>query len=189
MYYLKDLTVPEYRAIARDYILSILRTVESEDFLVLDQGCADCSADIDRFVDYFGPLKTIWCYRDPRDIFVAAQRARENKEEGNVPNDPVAFVKWYRRALEQFLPLKHKSLLLFRFEDLIMDYDKTVAMIEQYLGLRPEDHVSPKKYFIPAESFARSIGLWKTYPGKEAIAHIKSELADFCYKDDCECPN
>lgn len=188
VYYLKDMTVSEYRTIAREYIQALLRTVESEDFLVLDQGCADCSADIDRFVDYFGPLKTIWCYRDPRDIFAAAQRARLNREEGNVPNDPIAFVKWYRRALEHFLDLKHASFLMFRFEDLIMDYEKTVSMIEKHLGLRPEDHISPKKYFVPAKSFAWSIGLWKNCPEKDAIAYIKNELADFCYKDDCVCP-
>ena len=188
VYYLKDLTVSEYRAIARDYILSILRTVESEDFLVLDQGCADCSADIERFVEYFGPLKTIWCYRDPRDIYAAAQQARLNNEEGNVPNDPVYFVEWYLRALKPFVGLKHDALLLFRFEDLIMEYEKTVSMIEKYLGLRPEDHVFPKKYFIPSESFVRSIGLWKNWPEKEAIAYIKKELPQYCYRDECECP-
>ncbi len=188
VYYLKDLTVPEYRAIARDYIQSILQTVESEDFLVLDQGCADCSADMDRFVDYFGTLKAIWCYRDPRDIFAAAQQARINNEEGNVPNDPTYFVKWYLRALEPFIGQKHEALLVFRFEDLIMEYEKTVSMIEKFLGLRPEDHVWPKKYFIPAKSFAWSIGLWKTWPEKEAIAYIKKELSDYCYRDDCECP-
>jgi hypothetical protein len=188
VYYLKDLTVPEYRAIAREYILSILRTVESEDFLILDQGCADCSADIERFVEYFGPLKAIWCYRDPRDIYAAAQQARVNEEEGNVPNDPVYFVKWYLRALEPFAGLKHESLLVFRFEDMIMEYEKTVSMIEKFLGLKPEDHVFPKKYFIPAESFVRSIGLWKTWPEKEAIAYVKKELPQYCYRDDCECP-
>jgi len=187
VYYLKDLSVEAYRRVAHEYITSILQTVESEDFLVLDQGCVDCSADIDRFIDYFGPLKTIWCYRDPRDIFSVAQLYRDR--EGNVPHEPDAFIAWYKRALEPFAGIKHDSLLLFRFEDLIMDYDKTVSQIEQYLGLSPQDHVWPKKYFIPKESFVRSIGRWKDHPNRNEIEYIKRELKDYCYLDDCVFPS
>jgi len=185
VYYLKDLSIAEYRAIAREYIEEAMRTVESKDYLVLDQGCADCSSDFDRFQDYFGPLKAIWCYRDPRDVYAICMK---HKYEGCVPEDAETFIEWYKTRLAPFWGKTDDRYLMFQFEDLIMDYDATVAKIEAYLGLSASDHIAPRKYFKPAESFVRSIGIWRNEPNQEAVRKIRQALPEFCYRDDCVCP-
>ena len=41
IYYLKDISVSEYRKIAKQYILSFFKTISSQDFLILDAILSD----------------------------------------------------------------------------------------------------------------------------------------------------
>lgn len=180
VYYLKELTPMEYRAIAAEYIRDVLNLVESDKFLVMDQGCADGSSDVKRFRDYFGPLKMIYVWRDPRDVYSASSAARGCV--GFIPEKPVEFVAWYKRGIGCFDGVKDDNLLLVRFEDLVMDYDRVVAEIEQFLGLNPSDHIAQKKYFTPSMSYDWSVGRWQFDPDQEGIKYIESQLPQYCWQ-------
>ena len=46
----------------------------------------------------------------------------------------------------------HPRILRIWFEDLVYRYDETVAKIEAFTGLTPQQHVAPKSRFDPARS-------------------------------------
>ena len=188
VFYLKDLTTAEFRVIASRYVRKILSAIESEEIMLLDQGSADFTNDIDRMRDYFGPdMISVYTWRDPRDVFTAANVARElGREQGMVPEDPESFVRWYKSMHRELLGYKHDHLLVVRFEDLIFDYDAIVKQVEEACHLKPEEHVRPKALFNPPESLAVSVGLWREYSekseeNKRQIEYIFKALPDFCY--------
>ena len=185
IFFLKEMSVLEYRKLAAKYIRAILSQVEARDCLLMDQGCADCSADLDRFGDYFGPFKAIYTYRDPRDVFASAYLACQRGEErGHIPSDPAVFVRWYKRALEPFRGISHPNLMLVRFEDLVIDSDKVIQQIESFLGFTKSDHVHANTLFVPEESCAVSMGLWRDFPDQNQIHYIGERLSEFCFNRD-----
>jgi hypothetical protein len=177
LYYLKDLSVAEYREIAKGYILSVLKTIESKEYLVLDQFCGDGSTDMERKQAYAGPFKKICVYRDPRDVYATGYIL----EEHWIPKDPNDFIDWYRYAHEGFIR-DHDSpdIVTVRFEDLVLQYSITVTKVLHFLDIDKDKHIHPKKYFNP-EISKKNIGLWKSFPDQDSIDLIYRELRDFCY--------
>ena len=73
--------------------------------------------------------------RDPRDVFALNKYVW--KEQGNpvpLPFDVDAFCAYYRRMREAERPVDSSSVLRIRFEDLVLDYDSTVAKLEAFVG-------------------------------------------------------
>lgn len=177
IYALKDLTVKEYREIAREYVKSILNIINSKDFLVLDQFLSERSADFEKYHDYVGDYKQITVYRDPRDVYVTGRLINARW----IPKDKEEFVKGYDGDLiKKYIETKSKYSLVVRFEDLVLDYDNTVPKILDFLGLKKENHVAPKTQFRPEYSI-RNIGMYKNYEDKETIDYIEENLKEFCY--------
>lgn len=181
LYYLKNITVEEYRKLARQYIYDMLKNVESEEYLVLDQGSADYNCDLKKAKDYFGEdSKHIFVWRDPRDVFT--RRFNIRYTEGCIPHKVDDFIRWYRNFLPNFQNIKSDNMLLLRFEDLITKYDETKSQIEKFLNLDPKDHTHPLTLLKPAESQAYSIGIWKKYPYQDEIMKVKKELKEYCFE-------
>ena len=177
LYYLNDLSVEEYREIAKGYILSVLQTLESKEYLVLDQFCADGSPDMGIKEEYIGPFKKICVYRDPRDVYVTGCLL----EEHWIPKKPHDFVAWYRYNLKGFVSTqKSSSMMVVRFEELVLQYSITVTKVLRFLGIDEDKHIHPKKYFNP-EISKKNIGLWKSFANQDSIDLIYRELRDFCY--------
>lgn len=179
LYYLKDIDIAEYRKRARDYLTEVLRRIDSEDCLVLDQATSDDCFDISRYREYFGPIKTVFVWRDPSEVYAASQMYENN--EAFFPKAPDEYVVWYREVLQRALSTKHDMWLAVRFEDLLYSYEEQVSRIERFLGLRPECHVRKFSSFVPEQSIARSMGHWRRYPDREAIQTIREGLKEFCY--------
>lgn len=178
IYYLKDLNVEEYIKIASKYIENVLNTVESKEYLVLDQFMSDDEADLERMVKYLGKkAKCIAVYRDPRDVYATALQLNVPW----IPHDVKTFVKWYSYSLPKYAKVKHDNFLMLRFEDLIFDYDDSVDKITEFLCLDKACHVKRQSYFVPSIS-SKNVGLYKDYCPKEAIEYIETELGDYCYK-------
>lgn len=181
VYHLKDLTVEEYRKLAAEYIQDVLHLCESNEVLVLDQGTADGSADIARIKEYFGSVKMVYFWRDPRDVFVAANEGRH--VDGYIPANPDEFVGWYLRGVGRFKNVNDQDVLLVRLENLVMHYDETVARIERFIGLTPEDHVLKKKFFVPSISYDWGTGRWRDYFDQAAIRRIEELIPEYCYSE------
>lgn len=188
VFYLKDMSVKDFRRLAAEYLKNIFSALEAKEILLLDQASADFTNDIDRMRDYFGPdMISVYTWRDPRDVYTSNMIARSaTNEDGYVPEIPEDFVRWYKHMHRELLGYEHPNLLVIRFEDLILDYENTVKRVEQACRLLSADHVAPKTLFNPAESLAVSVGLWREYSEMghaqaQAIEYIFNELKEYCY--------
>ena len=177
MFWLKTMDGSCYRRIASEYVKSFLRLIPSEKILVLDQAVSDCTADMDKYSDYFGPLKLIASYRDPRDVYATGI----SRKEFWIPQDPKVFVKWYMRQINPYLTMRRNDFLLLRFEDLVCDYFATIKKIENFIGLTASDHIRNKKAFDPDVSI-KNVGCYKRCSSVNAIEVITNELREYCYE-------
>lgn len=178
MYYLKNLTIREYRELAHGYLQKLLRLIVTDDWLVLDQATSDATFDIDKYRTYFGPIKNIFVWRDPREVYAASQMYAGN--QAFFPKDPNEFVVVYRDTISRALAVKDPDFLTVHFDSLLYHYDQEIARIEAFLGLTPGQHVRKQTRFVPEQSIARSIGHWQRYPDQACIAIIQSGLQEFC---------
>lgn len=134
----------------RDYCAMVNR--DNSPVLLLDHLLFPHNAyKIDNYFD--DDFRLIIVERDVRDMFVLCKYVWARMGiQSPYPSDPEAFLQLWNamRASEQ--RLDHPHILRVQFEDLIYDYDRTVAKIEAFVGLRPEQHIRPKESFDPAKS-------------------------------------
>lgn len=125
---------------------------------------------------YFHEARSIIVDRDPRDNYVAGLWYRPTR----LP--PELFAKRYRlyRELGQRHPDPPGRVMRLRFEDLVLDYGKTLPRILDFLGEDPAAQVEPRRYFDPAVS-AKNVGIWRSHPDQAAITMIKDALPEFCH--------
>ena len=177
-YYLKELSVDEYIQIAAEYIKDFLKTIESKEYIVLDQFMSDCNADFEKIFKYLGPCaKCIAVYRDPRDVW--ATGAQLNVPW--IPRDAETFVKWYKYSVQVYKNASHSAFLMIRFEDFIFDYENSVRKVCEFLSLDEKCHVKKREYFVPEISM-KNVGLYKQYSSSDVLEYIEKELSEFCYK-------
>lgn len=173
---IRQLSVSEFRSFAHEYVWKVLDILTSEQMIVLDQAVSDCTADIAKYRDYMRPLKCIAVYRDPRDSYATGRILKECW----MAYDPKGYAELLRHSLEPYLKLHDKDFLMLRFEDLVMDYERTVAEIEGFLGLSSKAHVFPKASFDPAIS-AKNVGIYKTFCDQEAVSIVAKVIPECLY--------
>ena len=178
---LKNISIDEYRVIARRYLRKVIGMClcagNGGRCIVLDQATSDGTADIDKYIDFLGPHKEIAVWRDPRDVYATGRFLNEDW----IPDVPHVFCEWYRRRVSKYVDLKHPDFMLLRFEDLVLRYDKIMAMIEDFLGVKSDAHRKMRKFFNPDVS-CRNVGLYKRLDNKSAIETIERELPNFLDK-------
>jgi len=129
-----------------------------------------------RALRYFHSAKCILVDRDPRDCYVDGLWYRPVA----LPvNEFIKRFRLYRRKAHQ-----HEDppqILRLQFEDLVMDYDRTVKRVLDFLGEGPSVHVQPRRYFDPSIS-CKNVGKWKNYEKPAEIERIYRELKEFCYE-------
>lgn len=132
---------------------------------------------------YFENGKLIIVDRDPRDMFVD-----DIVNWGNFPDGDVDLLEAGRRFVirhKAMRPnrLEHDDVLYLKFEELVLNYDETVAQIIRFLELDNSFHIKKKLYFDPNVS-SKNIGIWKKYYGdfKEALDLISEELSAYCFE-------
>ena len=180
IFFLKPLTIEEFQNIAREYIDSFLKTIESKEYLVLDQFISTSVADIEHKLKYLKNAKVICVYRDPRDVYVTGIKLSENW----IPKDYEVFVKWYlSRGVKSYLEDNNPNKLMLRFEDVVLKYDIVSKQINEFLGLAEDNHIHKKEYFNPQVSI-KNIGLYKDFENQTAIKYIEDNLSEYCYNLD-----
>lgn len=179
LYVLKKMTKEEFIDKANKYITSFLSTIESKEFLVLDQMIQDCDNDLDKKIKYCGDLKNICVWRDPRDIYATGLM----KKELWIPQNPKDFVKWFldNRGFRECLQTPHPNKLVIRFEDLVINPHEVTAQVNKFLGLDVKNHINKQQFFTP-ELSKQNIGLWKKLPNKEDVTYIYNQLQEYCYE-------
>ncbi len=182
IYYLKNLTVKEYRSIAKEYISKFLKSIESKEFLVCDQMLTLSKPETDRLLDYFGDFKQICVYRDPRDMYVTGVTRNDTNWMAKNPHD---FVKWFahRGVPAYFHAEPHPNRLLIRFEDFVLNYDEVSKQINEFVGIDESKHTYKQQYFNPDIS-RKNIGIYKNYEKQDEIQYIEKELKEYCYYEE-----
>lgn len=173
---IRQLSVPEYRLFAHEYVSKVLNIITSEKLIVLDQAVSDCTGDMDKYRDYLGPVKCIAVYRDPRDSYATGRILNECW----MASDPKGYVEILRQALRPYWKLKDKDFLLLRFEDLVKNYDHTVLEIERFLGLSSDAHAFKKSGFDP-EISAKNVGIHKSYGDQESVSIVAEMMPECLY--------
>lgn len=177
--FLRPLDLNSFRKLGNRFMTDLLDILydENKTILVADQLFSDYEYNVIKNKQYIPNLKTIFVYRDPRDIYIYAKK-------NNIPWIPTQcvndYIKWYK-IITRYLDCNDPDILCIRFEDLIYKYDLVVKQIEEYLEFSNGLHDSKFMNFNPKKS-AVNIGLWKQMPLFAADCDlIYSELTSLCY--------
>lgn len=179
IFYLKKQSVEEFQGKCRNLLNVIFNRIETDHkILAVDQLGSDCEFKIERNKKYIPNLKTIMVTRDPRDLYVWAKHIDcEWIAHDSVEN----FIRWYEIYYHNVnYDNNGKDYLIVRYEELIWDYDHTIASIEKYLGLSAEEHLSKFSCFDPKLS-SKYTKLYKKHPEcAEDIKLIENKLKTYC---------
>lgn len=106
---------------------------------------------MDRFFD--DDFRLIIVDRDVRDLYVLCKYVWPRLNvSAPYPREKDAFLTLWNRIRGAERPCDSEKVLRVHFEDLIYRYEETVARIEAFVGLTPEQHIAPKSRFDPARS-------------------------------------
>lgn len=173
-----DFTKEEYYLLCQRFLYSIfnLQYNGKRRFLVLDQAVPVTKLGVAYCKNFIPNMKNVVVWRDPRDRYVIAKR--QNIQW--MPHDTVAQFIEHTKSLYSPMDINSNEYLAIRFEDLILDYDKTVAKIEKYLNLGK--HKRPMSCLDTSIS-CKNIGMWETATDipKEDFDIIFKELKKYCY--------
>ena len=169
----------------RDYIDSLFvnyMSIEKINTLVLDQAIPP--TNIIGTSKYFKNIKIIIVDRDPRDIYVNMIRGRGLLGPELIKRDSVdKYIKWHTLMRKMSKNDKNnkdilKKVIRLNFEDLVLDYDSSVAKIFDFIGVNGV-HSQKYKFFNPNAS-AANIGLWKEYHNQEVMQEIANMIPEYC---------
>ena len=74
----------------------------------------------------------------------------------------------------------HARIVYVWYEDLVLNYDKTVQELFTRVGINSSLHTKKKKFFNPVQS-SKNVGIWKKIRNSEEIKLIEKELKDHLY--------
>lgn len=195
-YFMQDVYLVEsenFNLETKKYIDSLFREVvkNDTDYVVFNNALEPTSKDC---LDIIENLKNIVVVRDPRDIFVSGINSyklqKQDKELIAFDNDGLnksflatdeidTFVLRFDTYIKKLLKKSDKYLLI-KFEDLVLEYEKTLSVVFDFLGIPQSYHTAKGRYFRP-ELSQNNIGLWKKYSNKKEINYIESSLRNYCY--------
>ncbi|MDY6875228.1 MAG: sulfotransferase [Chloroflexota bacterium] len=166
-------------SITREYLDNLinLRVHDSKiRNVIIDEGFA--SLNPFRILNYFYSAKSIIAHRDPRDTFVNALKYSFRF----IPRDVENFIKWYEHMQIQSERGSGNDdrILRIHFEDLVLDYEKTVSKILFFLSTDESAHIRKRRFFNPDVSM-ENVGLWKQYENQDEVERIYTSLARYCY--------
>jgi hypothetical protein len=169
----------QFRSLTRNFIKTFLDVFyeNGKDTLLLNHFFTDHEFDIDRCNSYLPNVRIIALYRDPRDVYYYA--CKKNVEW--IAHESVEqFVRWCKITYKKF-DIEAKEYFPLRFEDLVLKYDETVQLLEEFIGLKSEDHIHRREYLNPDVS-KNNIGIWKSdVKLKDDMVYIERELSYLCY--------
>jgi hypothetical protein len=131
--------------------------------------------------------------RDPRDIYVSGlgQAQAKGSDRGLLApdndgvnksflatDDLAFFAKRFEFLHRHLYSGADPRVLRIRFEDLVLDYQRTVDRVLAFLGLPPSAHARKGSRFRP-ELSRKNIGTWRTYSRAEDIRFLEGALAGF----------
>ena len=124
--------------------------------------------------------------RDIRDLFVLCKYVWVGMGfESPYPSDAEAFLKHRINMKKAEKKSDNPNILYINFEDLVYKYDETVAKIEKFVGLKPEQHINPRTRFIPENSINNTQNFLIEKEWEEEVKifeTLKDEIYDFPFE-------
>ena len=154
--------------------------------------------NLDYWPQVLRPFKLILIYRDPRDQFTdllnnhhlfldyySAPTGGIAEIYGGDRQGAFAYnidaIKARLKAIDEIIyKLEEDEVLLVNFNHLAKDYDLQKKRIENFLGLKPEDHNQEFKFFNPEVS-SKNVGIHKNKLNTDDLEQL-SELIDWYEK-------
>ncbi len=179
--YYTAISETEFVTKTREFVDALLKSVLPEKYSIIMVDQMIPPTNTDRYVRYFDDVRAIVVDRDPRDLYLLE---KIKWQWGIIPTDNVEdFVKWFlitRKYSDSKYDTSGKVYRL-QFEDLVYRYEDTVNSLFEFVGIRKEDHISPKKYFNPLIS-VHNTRLFKEYTAyQKDIDYIERYLSDYLY--------
>lgn len=137
-------------------------------------------------LDMLDHTKLIVVDRDPRDHYIdlknSGRLGKIIKMYANYSSDEVQnYIQWYKLRREGFYNNNDsENILVVRFEDLVLQYDKVLKNISTFLDDKSLLRQNNQAYFKPASAMNK-VGMWKCYEHRDKITRIQKELFQYCY--------
>ena len=155
--------------------------VENKRYILVD-ALYTATSTTSNEIKYYKNSKALIANRDPRDLYVI------NKEiygEWYMPTWNVeAWIKYYKNRRQSIKPQKENNkdnILHLQFEELIYNYEESLAKIKEFLNLKDSEHTKKGQIFIPEKSQTNT-QMFRKYPQYlKDIEKIEKELPEFCY--------
>lgn len=133
---------------------------------------------------FYKNAKAIVVDKDPRDLYLLLKKESFRDCSWTPTDNVMDFVKYYNLMRRDYQDINKEVDLLIKMEDLIYEYDSSIAKIEDYLGVEKDRHIHPLKYFVPKKSI-NNTQLFRKYPDmKKDIDVIEKELEKYLYNFD-----
>ena len=176
-YYLHTTDEEYFFQCTKEFFVDLFSRINIREYLMIDQ-LVPCSS-IDLCSHYFEDLKVVLVDRDPRDIYLSEKYVWHGSVAPT--SDVKTFCQWYQ--WNRNLPGNTgTNILRIHFEDLIYHYSETVKRIENFIGLKEDDHKDKFKYFQPKVS-VNNCRLWRKIDDEEDnLQYIKRELNQYLYE-------
>lgn len=172
--------------VSHDYFIQCVRLLIDELFniyeeegihtVILDQGITPYYANC--FERFFPQGVMFIVDRNPLDT--AASLIERGKGIGlhlAKELDANLYVRWYLKLRNNMKHVENRNIYYLSYEKMIRQYDESVKMLFNVLGISPSDHIKKGVYFDPTISVKR-IEKYKNYCGGEW--HSKVEWDIFC---------
>ena len=177
----------EFFASAKVFVKNYLKMINRENVptLLIDHLLFPHNAY--RMAKYFDDdFRLIIVDRDVRDLFVLCKYIWAAMGfEPPYPTDAEAFLKHRISMKKAEKKTDNPNVLYINFEDLVYKYDETVAKIEKFVGLTPEQHLNPRTRFIPENSINNTQNFLIEKEWEEEVKIFekqKDEIYDFPFE-------
>lgn len=171
----------DFYVAAKEFINNVITMMKKDSSaVILDQFLLPFN--LYRMEHYFDDnAYAIVVQRDPRDVFIINKYTWvKNKIGLPIPTDVHMFCEYYKKMRMSEKATNNPQILRINFEDLIYNYDETVATIRQHVGYSKQDHQRPKSRFNPDLSI-KNTQLFKADKYREEAAIMEKELSEYLY--------
>ncbi|MCL2095965.1 MAG: sulfotransferase [Oscillospiraceae bacterium] len=162
----------EFKNLVNDYLVSVLENNS------INKGwkIPETTLVYPWIIKMFPDIKYIYWVRDPRDCILAEHKTDDLHDFGvDYPEtdnirEKRAYSWKYQREIFKATP-KPENLLTVRFEDMVLNQDKTLKKLGDYLGINP----------AKIEMRPDSVGRWKTAEGQYTFDFFEEDMREFNY--------
>lgn len=175
----------KFLRVTQDYISKLMNSLndDGKPFLVVDQILP--SSNIDKCLRYFkDDIYTVVIDRDPRDVYMLCKTSW--RYDHIWPHDSVeTWCKWFRYTRESAKKgSESEKVMYLQFEDFIYHYDKVKKTVEDFTGLKAEDHTLQFSRMNPKRS-VHNTQIWKSNTKwADDIKIIEELLPEYLYDFD-----